>query len=190
MTKASQRLNDSLGFVDLPLLLRTDHLSLAFPHLWTQKLAVRLAVVALIGSVVGWRTEAVAASVSGSGSGLTEGVESSEPHHCKCGRACRGASCCCSRAKTKPRTPAQPIWKFVDSPRLAESPCVKAAACGDPEGPNPRSVEPVGRAALFFEWWRSLASMSKRFEGFPMRTEVPARRGDRLDDPPERLVAG
>ncbi|WP_422923455.1 hypothetical protein [Singulisphaera sp. PoT] len=130
--------------------------------------------------VLGWDEESRAASVS---SHTSNSVIEDHGRDCKCGRRCRGASCCCGKAEARPQTRTSPAKAPVsyDDP----NPCLNSAPCDDPVAPSPRTVSPLTKAAALV----ASLGIAPDSTGEPLHVApqhlVSPRSVDRLDDPPE-----
>jgi hypothetical protein len=107
-------------------------------------------------------------------------------HHCPCGVACQGTSCCCVSDEETPSSSAQSSSHPLPRPMAPDmSPCLNAVPCDGSGPPTASTVESVGQFALFAncECYNptSAASFLPPLSSHPH----PARLAFRLDDPPE-----
>ncbi|WP_422927785.1 hypothetical protein [Singulisphaera sp. PoT] len=103
-------------------------------------------------------------------------------HHCKCGEACRGPACCCSKP-----APARFATTTDEASTLESGPCIGAIPCGGEGLPGPSPSWQAAKSALLAmpTKLRLDAPIARLHVGsmvLPPRILAP-----RLDDPPELL---
>jgi hypothetical protein len=111
-------------------------------------------------------------------------------HHCQCGVACQGISCCCVSDEETPSSSAQSSSHPLPRPMAPDmSPCLNAAPCDGSEPPTASTVESVGQFALFAgcECYNPTSAASFLQ---PLSSHLhPARLAFCLDHPPERSAS-
>ena len=114
-------------------------------------------------------------------------------HRCKCGVACRGASCCCGPnghvSTSAPAPAARPQPVAAVPARDTWGPCFGLAPCGGPEGlPSGPTFDRVwklaGRVSVLW-----LRQTTDRLVLFPSPCLLPSVLADRLDRPPKPVTA-
>jgi hypothetical protein len=149
------------------------------PHDRRRMIRLLLAVVAAL-CLLGGRN--VSASVVTGGS--SQPRLAAKHHHCKCGLACKGASCCCSSdeptAVAQPSTP-KPVKRQIPQPA---GPCAGTAPCGGEGLPGSPGATVVKAAALGLPGILAAATScpERAVPATPLQSALLAAR---LDDPPE-----
>jgi hypothetical protein len=118
--------------------------------------------------------ETFAASVSS----ISSPAAGSHAHDCACGRACKGASCCCGREPA--RASATPNARSGQDLGKPIAVCFSAAPCQEPAAPP---ASPVGRATKPV----SLLQLLSHLRPAPDRGEPLA--SPRSDRPPSPVLA-
>lgn len=107
--------------------------------------------------------------------------------HCKCGKACRGASCCCVGDDPAPaqQTAARPT---PPPSKTDAGPCMGAAPCGGESLPGSGTGWTVVKSAALGLATVLEAPPSGSYLSTPSTLLVPSHIFARLDDPPELAV--
>ena len=113
-------------------------------------------------------------------------VKPAAGHKCKCGMACRGASCCCASDAPAPARKAEPSGRPARPSARPDGPCVGSAPCGGEGLPGPPSGRTAWKPAAVLRASVVAPTVSQAFAADPSTTPLPSRRASRLDDPPDR----